>query len=147
MKAKIAAPLPKRAVGINISDEKAKDVVELIVRLGGQYMEAPSDCGEQKIGYVCGMPGYVFNEATSQVESEMLLFSGLDAKALNAIVTRLRERGCIIPLKAIATDKNKDWTVKQLEEELNKEHEYMKNMDKLAKEYTQKFGEQGSEKK
>lgn len=146
MKARLAAPLPKRAVGINLSDEKAKDVVELIVRLGGQYMEAPDDCGEQKIGYLCGMPGYKFNEQKERVDSEMLIFSGLDAKALNAVVTRLRERGSIIPLKAIATDKNKDWTVKQLEEELNKEHEYMKNMDRLAKEYNEKFGKAESDK-
>lgn len=147
MKARIAAPLPMRAVGINISQEKAKDVIELIVKLGGQYVEAPSDCGEQKVGCICGLHGYTFSEEKSEISSEILVFSGLDAKAINAVVTRLRERDCMIPLKAIATDKNKDWTVAQLEKELIKEHEYMKNMDKLAREYQQKYGETESDAK
>lgn len=147
MKARIAAPLPMRAVGINISQEKAKDIVELVVKLGGQYVEAPSDCGEQRVGYICGLHGYMFNEEKAEVDSEILVFSGFDAKALNAVVTRLRERDCIIPLKALATDKNKDWTVRQLEEELIKEHEYMKSMDKLAREYQEKYGETESDAK
>ncbi|MBR1382901.1 MAG: DUF3783 domain-containing protein, partial [Ruminococcus sp.] len=36
----------------------------------------------------------------------MLIFSGYDGSSLNYTVTTLRQRGCIIPLKAILTDHN-----------------------------------------
>ena len=130
MKARLSAPLPKVAAGVNIPQEKADIVAEVMAEVGGKFIAAPNDCGADSVGYVCGFSGYTESEARTEVAEEILIFSGLDNKDLNKAVTLLRSKGCEIPLKAMVTPHNRDWTVSTLAGELAREHEYMTSRGK-----------------
>lgn len=130
MKARLSAPLPKVAAGVNIPQEKADIIAEVMASVGGKYIAAANDCGEDSVGYVCGLSGYTESEARTEVTEELLIFSGLDSKDLNKAVTMLRSKGCDIPLKAMVTPHNRDWTVSALASELAGEHEYMTSRGK-----------------
>lgn len=130
MKARLSAPVPKLAVGVNVLPEKAAAVEEAMSDVGGKYTAAVNDCGADSVGYVCGLPGYTENESRTEVTEELLLFSGLDGRELNKAVTILRSKGCDIPLKAMVTPHNRDWTVSALAGELAREHEYMTSRGK-----------------
>ena len=67
---------------------------------------------------------------TVGIGEELLIFSGLENAQLNTAVSQLRRHGCIIPLKAMVTPHNKEWTVSALARELASEHEYMSNRGK-----------------
>ena len=130
MKARLSAPLPKVGAGVNIPQEKADVVAEVMAEVGGKFIAAPNDCGADTVGYVCGLSGYTENEARTEVTEKILIFSGLDNKDLNKAVTMLRSKGCEIPLKAMVTPHNRDWTVSALAGELAREHEYMTSRGK-----------------
>ena len=130
MKARINSPIQKCALGVNIPKEKADIVSGVMAAFNGSFKLAGSDCGGEKIGFVCGLSGYTESGAKADVSEELLIFSGLDGKELNKAVTMLREKGCDIPLKAIVTPHNRDWTVSALASELAKEHEYMTSRGK-----------------
>lgn len=130
MKARVNSPLPKVAAGVNIGKEKAAIVAEAMAEVGGEFRAAESDCGADIIGYICGHKGYSRSEQRLEIEEELLIFSGLEGKELNAVVSRLRELRCSIPLKATVTEHNIDWTVAALAKELVSEHEFMQNRGK-----------------
>lgn len=125
MKARISSPLPKVAVGVNISEEKAAVLTEVMSAVGGEFRRAEGDCGADTIGYFCGLKGYAASGERLDVKEELLIFSGLDSRELNKVVVALRDKGCSIPLKAVVTPQNKDWTVSALAVELMREHELM----------------------
>ena len=52
----------------------------------------------------------------------MLIFCGLDSEAMDALLAALRERKLRIPLKAVVTPYNIQWSSRMLYEELKKEH-------------------------
>ena len=62
--------------------------------------------------------------------SEMLVFCGLDREAMDLLLAGLRERKLQIPLKAVITPHNIQWTSRMLYQELKKEHETMAAMKK-----------------
>lgn len=127
MKARVNSPMSKVAAGVNVSEEKATIISEVMAGIGGEYKNAGQDCGADLIGYICCHKGYARSEERVNVEEELLIFSGLDSKDLNVVIAGLRDRGCSIPLKAMVTPHNKDWTVAALSSELAKEHELMQN--------------------
>ena len=130
MKARISAPLPKVAAGVNVNEDKAAVICEAIAGVGGEFRAVDKDCGADIIGYICGHNGCSRSEQRLDVEEELLIFSGLDGRELNTIVSYLRDAGCNIPLKAMVTQHNKDWTVSALAKELVSEHEFMQNRRK-----------------
>ena len=84
----------------------------------------------QKIGYLAGLKDM---EAVQEVydgeelEKEVMIFANLREAQLDQILYRIRKNGVKkVDYKAILTDKNKDWNVPQLYEELAGEHEKMK---------------------
>ena len=125
MKAKLSPPAPKTAAGVNISEEKAAVISKVMSALGGSFQAADKDCGADSIGFICGIKGYAKNEQRLDVSEELLIFSGLTPNELNKAVNKLRDKGCSIPLKAMVTQHNREWTVSALAKELAAEHEYM----------------------
>ena len=130
MKARLSSPLPKVAAGVNIPQEKAEIIAEVMAAVGGKYTASANDCGADSVGYVCGLSGHTESTERTEVTEELLIFSGLDSKDLNKAVTMLRSKGCDIPLKAMVTPHNRDWTVSALAGELAREHEYMNSRGK-----------------
>ena len=95
-------------------------------------MVSSSNYGDP-LGYVAGITGFKKNgtrDTEGKLGSEMLVFCGLDREAMDLLLAGLRERKLQIPLKAVITPHNIQWTSRMLYQELKKEHETMTEMKK-----------------
>lgn len=125
MKARVTAALPKLAAGINLGEEKEAVLMRITKALGIGWKSADDDCGSDTVGYICGIKGYEKSAESSSVSAEILILSGLDRSELNSLLEMLRAENVSIPLKAMLTPHNRDWSVSALADELAKEHEFM----------------------
>ncbi len=116
-----------RAVGVNMSSEKAAVLKKLAAELGAELVCLDESCGGDTVGHVCGEAGCKKSADTAMVSEELLILSGFERDKLDSFITKLRAEGCYIPLKAAATRHNLSWTVKALAEEIKSEHEAMKS--------------------
>ena len=68
------------------------------------------------------------------VTKEAIVLCGFSNQTVNLLLDAIR-RGRLknIPLKAMVTPTNISWTINTILQELNKEHEYFKNMKKKGK--------------
>ena len=95
-------------------------------------MVSSSNYGDP-LGYVAGITGFKKSgtrDTEGKLGSEMLVFCGLDREAMDLLLAGLRERKLQIPLKAVITPHNIQWTSRMLYQELKKEHETMTAMKK-----------------
>lgn len=81
----------------------------------------------QTIGWLCGIPG-ASEAATLQLVDKdaypaALILNGLDRKQLDAFLDELRAGGVRIPLKAMVTATNQNWTLASLLQELIRERD------------------------
>lgn len=89
---------------------------------------APDQTGE-KVGALAGLPDY--EEQTEAPEApaiseKMLILHGFGQQRLQELLAGLRKAKVPpIPLKAMVTEHNADWTVYELYQEIRKEHEKM----------------------
>ena len=103
----------------------------LAAALGHQVTMVSSSNYGEPLGYVAGITGFKKTNAKDtgeKIGSEMLIFCGLDSEAMDALLAALRERKLRIPLKAVVTPYNIQWSSRMLYEELKKEHESMTAM-------------------
>ena len=88
----------------------------------------------QKIGYLAGMEGFTKREVSAGYEKytpvmseELLVFCGFSDERLEELLANFKKAGVPkIPLKAVLTKTNADWTTYQLYEQLREEHEQMR---------------------
>ena len=80
----------------------------------------------QSLGYLAGIQGFPRNPSVyngNELESEMLVFSGMDSELTDRFLTTFKESNLPpIFLKAVVTPTNIFWTPVQLYQELMKEH-------------------------
>lgn len=60
-------------------------------------------------------------------EAAFLLLCALGDKQLDRLLAAMRRAGVSVPYKAVLTERNKDWTLCKLIEEVAREHEFLKN--------------------
>ena len=125
MKARISAPAPKLAVGINLPEDHSSSISKIMSAAGGKYISAEKDCALDTVGALCGYRGYSKSRKRVETDAEILIFSGLVGEELTNVLNALKSKGVNIPLKALVTPHNKDWTVSALAEELAAEHKYV----------------------
>lgn len=65
----------------------------------------------------------VSGQEAETLTQEMLVMCGLESRQMDQLLAGLRRRGVKIPLKAILTHTNRDWSGRQLQEELSRERE------------------------
>lgn len=97
----------------------------LCVRLGLRLRRIrPEELGET-VGYLAGLdegPAAEEPEGAAPVDEPMLVFCGLDNRALNALLQGLRQPGLPrVSLKAVLTPTNRGWTARALYGELQAE--------------------------
>ncbi len=68
-------------------------------------------------------------EPSSQIEDKMLIMHNFTEQRLNLLLGELRKAGIIIPLKAIITPHNSNWTSYELHAELSQEREAFQKME------------------
>lgn len=88
----------------------------------------------QKIGALAGVPGMEPTEEIytgEELGEEMMVFASLTENHLNQMLYLMRKSGAgTVAYKAVMTETNREWNVKDLYAELAKEHEAMQKMRK-----------------
>ena len=92
---------------------------------------APEEYG-QPVGRLCGLEGFppADDAPTGGFDDEMLVLCGLAGTQLDALLDSLRRAHAPIALKAVVTEENASWSSLHLHEELRREHEAMRALQK-----------------
>ncbi len=111
----------------NITGARARQIGMLCVRLGLTVRQVePSRFGE-KLGAIAGVPGYEIAGEPFGGEGftdEMLVMKDFDNQTLDNFLKGFRSMKIpSVPLKAVLTPTNCDWTSVALHDEIRKEHE------------------------
>lgn len=114
-----------------LSDAEKKKLDEIAKEAGVSHKAVGCDCGNEKIGYLCGFRGYskATESATVADGKVCLIFSSIPKQSFTRLLSMLKSGGIIIPLKAIVTPTNQGWTLNDLIAELEREHEMMKGQN------------------
>ena len=114
---------------------KEKQITALCGRLGIRTREVQAREADEKVGVLAGIEPLAAAGAKKAVPlavldlPEYLIFSGLPEVLLDQFLKEYRQQGIDpIPLKAVVTLHNKDWTVRNLIMELMKERMSMMNL-------------------
>ena len=101
----------------------------VLVRMGVRIRNLTPEQTGEKVGALAGLPGFAEqeNEAEAPVIPEKLLvLHGFGQQRLQGLLAALRKAKVPpIPLKAMVTEHNADWTLYQLYQEIRAEHEKM----------------------
>ena len=119
----------------SIKDQKkAQQITVLCKKLGIRTKEVQVKDVDEKVGVLAGIePAPAEKTAAAPLAvldlPEYLIFSGLPEVLLDQFLKEYRQQGIDpIPLKAVVTLHNKDWTVRNLIMELMKERMSMMNL-------------------
>lgn len=89
----------------------------------------------QVLGFLLGLDGYTQNQnpaADNLAVGEALIFYNFTKQELDRLLSALKRAGITIPLKAVVTEHNINWTVTALIGELEQEHRLMSTWQKLS---------------
>lgn len=121
----ITAPQQVLSYGLDESQCKRLD---LAAEKSGVEHKIISSCdANEKVGYLCGFKGFskVGKDCDEYPEKQCLIFSGIQRKNIDRLLSELRANDLNIPLKAMVTPSNQSWALKDLIDELEKEHKMM----------------------
>ena len=97
--------------------KSAGKVLSVFVRLGIRIRRVEPDQVMEKVGYLAGLP---------KIQESVLIMRNFSGGRLDYLLYNLRKSGVPpIPLKAVLTPSNAEWTFYQLYEELKEEHARM----------------------
>ena len=130
MRSRIRRVIPKKIIGINISEQKRGIIADIAKSENAEAFFFGGEVTGQQVGYLCGFKGFEKSEKEGEnITEECLIFSGIDGRSLDPILKKLREKGAAVELKAIVTAHNQSWNVGELIKELRREHIHMNGGD------------------
>ena len=100
-----------------------------LVRMGIQIRNIESGQFHQKVGYLAGIPGYGEEPSGAEkgeIPEEMLVMHAATEDMLDKALFLMKKEKVQVGLKAMVTETNQEWTSLALHDEIQKEHEYMK---------------------
>ena len=110
----------------NMNKDRQRSVERLCRSLSIKTSHVKTSLYSQSLGYLAGIQGFPRNPSVysgNELESEMLIFSGMDSELTDQFLTAFKEANLPpISLKAIVTPTNIFWTPIKLYQELMKEH-------------------------
>ena len=108
------------------NEARRKKVKALLFRLALPSREVEPEEQAYPLGTLLGEPGEMPGEAADEpFTEEMLVMHGLAPRQFHGLVDGLRQQGVIVPLKAVVTPHNIQWTSARLHRELRLEHAAM----------------------
>ena len=115
-----------RILLFNMNKDRQRSVERLCRSLSIKTSYVKTSLYSQSLGYLAGIQGFPRNPSVyngNELESEMLVFSGMDSELTDRFLTTFKESNLPpIFLKAVVTPTNIFWTPVQLYQELMKEH-------------------------
>lgn len=117
----------------NLKDnEKGKAINAILPQLGIKIRHVESQDILHPVGYLLTIDGY---EATTKniedekIEEEMLVIHNFSDEQIQVMLEILKNANVpLIPLKAVVTPTNVDWSFYSLYQEIKKEHKMMADM-------------------
>ncbi len=112
----------------NLEDtEHGKAIKIMLMQLGVQVKYVSSEDMKKQIGYLVNVDGYANDEVETTVEGadeEMLVMHNFNDEQTDLILSLFKNAGIpFIPLKAITTPTNIEWSLYKLYNEIKKEYE------------------------
>lgn len=108
------------------NEARRKKLKALLFRLALPSREVEPEEQGYSLGMLLGEPGEMPGEAADEpFTEEMLVMHGLASRQFHGLVDGLRQQGVIVPLKAVVTPHNIQWTSARLHRELSAEHAAM----------------------
>lgn len=101
----------------------------VLVRMGVRIRNITPEQTGEKVGALAGLPGFAEQENATEapvIPEKLLVLHGFGQQRLQGLLAALRKAKVPpIPLKAMVTEHNADWTLYQLYQEIRAEHEKM----------------------
>ena len=117
--------------------EKLRRIEAALRGLGIPCRVLPDESHIEKVGYLLGRGGFFKSSAEDAAPwegiEEVMLIDGIKGKRLDSVLSALKSAGASVPYKAVITPYNTLWTLRRLCETMEKEHGYMAEMTKGAK--------------
>lgn len=113
---------------------KKQKLKNLIRKRGYQFKEATKEDLDQKIGYLVDLEGYEKNNTIKDTEGfdfTFLLIKDVENNQMYEFLEQMQKEDLYIEHKAGLTDTNKDWTLRELLTENDKEHKAMQLVTKI----------------
>jgi hypothetical protein len=108
------------------NEARRKKVKALLFRLALPSREVEPEEQGYPLGILLGEPGEMPGEAAEEpFTEEMLVMPGLAPRQFHGLADGLRQQGVLVPLKAVVTPHNIQWTSARLHRELSAEHAAM----------------------
>ena len=115
-----------RILLFNMNKDRQLSIEKLCRSLSIKTSFIKSSYYSQSLGYLAGINGFPRNSNSytgNELESEMLIFSGMDSELTDRFLSAFKESELPpIALKAVVTPTNIFWTPVMLYQELKKEH-------------------------
>ena len=125
MKARIRQTVPETVLSYGLAEETARKLTAVLEGLFiSERRIAPDEVGKP-LGFLAGFPGFPEHESGEAAPDcgGMICLGGLSSARIDVLLAALREEQIAIPLKAVITPVNRNWSVAKLIAELGKERE------------------------
>lgn len=134
MKARIA-PQKELVLLYGIENDKVNQIEHILNEMGARCKIVERGQLGEKMGVLAGYPGFSPVEQTERtgiidVDMECLVMAGFTEKRVDSLLAQLRRANIQIPLKAVMTATNQNWTLAALLQELKKEHDAFHSKEK-----------------
>ena len=126
MKAHVVTQVPKRVLLYAIEQAKQAELSAVLQKLSIEEYTLSADELGQDVGYLAGFPGFVKKESALCEPPHcngVMCMCGLSNVLMDELLNALKENEISIPLKAIVTATNQNWSFDELIRELIKERE------------------------
>lgn len=116
----------KKILTMRLDKDRQEIISRICDSIGAECVKLGAGCLDRKLGELIDS-GEADSGPEADTGMEMVIFAGLTDRELDIYIDRYKKTGAaVIPLKAVMTDTNREWTVRQLYRELGREYMYYK---------------------
>lgn len=112
-----------------IQEPKLSSLANLMAENNIEFNEITADMTGQTLGYLVKWNGFEKNDdfPPNPIDSECLVFCGIDRSKMNRILSEIRKRNLNVDLKAGVTQSNQNWKFYDFLLEIQREHNQLHN--------------------
>lgn len=114
--------------------EREKKIKALLIRHGIKIKSVTSEMQGQTVGYLLSFPGFTEETAEEEnipFEEDIMVLKGFTRERMNVLFEGFKKNGIRrINLKAVVTEHNLPWKLRDLYNELREEHKQMSELTK-----------------
>lgn len=123
--------------------ERERKIKALLIRHGIKIKLVTQEMQGHSVGYLLSFPGFeegIIDEANILFDEDIMVLKGFTRERMNVLFDGFRKSGIRkINLKAVVTEHNLPWKLRDLYKELKEEHQQMKELNqKRVEELNQK---------